>query len=155
MRFRFKVEFPLRPVLGDNHVAALVRRHRDVRQRQIGDLQHQALKLDLGRGVGSAESHRVLRERVAKLVEEIRGSLDYYSSQEEVEPINSVVVTGGGSLTPRLIEQLEEALHMDIRIAAPLADLDVSKSGLTQEQLSQIEPVAATAVGLATGDRSR
>ncbi|CAN5549689.1 PilM family type IVa pilus assembly protein TapM [soil metagenome] len=115
----------------------------------------EALKLDLGRGVGSAESQRVLRERVTKLVEEIRGSLDYYSSQEDSEPIAGVIVTGGGSLTPGLVTQLEDTLHMQVRTATPLADLDVSKSGLTDEQVSQIEPVIATAVGLATGSQSR
>ena len=112
----------------------------------------EALKFDLGRGVGSAESQRVLKARVAALVEEIRGSLDYYSSQEESEPIVSVIITGGGSLTPGLIEHLEATLRMDVQRAEPLAELDVTKSGLTEEQISQIEPVIATAIGLATGD---
>jgi type IV pilus assembly protein PilM len=114
----------------------------------------EALKLDLGRGVGSAESQRVLRSRVANLVEEIRGSLDYYSSQEDSEPIVSVILTGGGSLTPGLLEQLEATLRMEVERAAPLAELDVSRSGLTEEQIAQIEPVIATAIGLATGATS-
>ncbi|MFN2488482.1 MAG: type IV pilus assembly protein PilM [Actinomycetota bacterium] len=115
----------------------------------------EALKFDLGRGVGSAESQRVLRERVNNLVEEIRGSLDYYSSQEDSEPLASVIVTGGGSLTPGLVTQLEQTLRVPVQRATPLADLDVSKSGLTEEQVAQIEPVIATAVGLATGSTAR
>jgi type IV pilus assembly protein PilM len=115
----------------------------------------EALKLDLGRGVGSAESQRVLRARVDDLVEEIRGSLDYYSSQEEAEPIGSVILTGGGALTPGLVARLEETLRTQVTAAAPLADVDVSRSGLTEEQIARIEPVIATAIGLATGDGSR
>lgn len=115
----------------------------------------EALKLDLGRGVGSADSQRVLRDSVAAIVEEIRGSIDYYSSQEESEPLASVVVTGGGSMTPGLITQLEQSLRMQVRAATPLADIDVMRSGLTEEQVAQIEPVAATAIGLATGVMSR
>jgi type IV pilus assembly protein PilM len=111
----------------------------------------EALKLDLGRGVGSAESQRVLRERVNELVEEIRGSLDYYTSSDDGEPLSEVILTGGGSLTPGLQEELEKALRTRVRRAMPFEDLDVSKSGLTEEQLEQVEPVAATAVGLATG----
>jgi type IV pilus assembly protein PilM len=114
----------------------------------------EALKLDLGRGVGSAESQRVLRERVTHLVDEIRGSLDYYSSQEDSEPIVGVIVTGGGSLTPGLVGQLEQTLRMQVRVATPLADVDTSESGLTDEQVAQIEPVIATAVGLATGGQA-
>jgi type IV pilus assembly protein PilM len=110
----------------------------------------EALKLDLGRGVGSAGSQRVLRESVARIVDEIRGSLDYYSSQEESEPLSAVVLTGGGSLTPGLINQLEQTVRVQVGRATPLADIDVARSGLTQEQVEQIEPVSATAVGLAT-----
>jgi type IV pilus assembly protein PilM len=111
----------------------------------------EALKLDLGRGIGSAESQRVLRERVDELVEEIRGSLDFYASSDDGEPLAGVILTGGGSLTPGLFEKLEQALRTQVRRATLFDDLDVSKSGLTGEQLEQVEPVAATAVGLATG----
>ena len=115
----------------------------------------EALKLDLGRGVGSAESQRVLRERVRRLVDEIRGSVDYYLSQEDSEPLVGLVLTGGGSLTPGLVEQLEQSLRMPVRRGAPLSDFDVTKSGLTEEQITQIEPVIATAVGLATGGSAK
>lgn len=111
----------------------------------------EASKLDLGRGVGSAEGQRILQERVAALVDEIRGSLDYYLSQDDSEPLASVILTGGGSLTPGLGRLLEEMLRMQVRPGAPLADLNTSKSGLTEEQVAQIEPVAAAAVGLAMG----
>ncbi len=66
-----------------------------------------------------------------------------------------MILTGGGSLTPGLVAQLEQTLRMQVNQATPLADLDVSRSGLTDEQVSQIEPIIATAVGLATGDGAR
>ncbi|MGH2556310.1 MAG: type IV pilus assembly protein PilM [Actinomycetota bacterium] len=115
----------------------------------------EALKLDLGRGVGSLDAQRVLSERVGYLVNEIRGSIDYYASTEDSEPVSSVVLTGGGSLTPGLGEELERAMDMPIRRAAPLSDMSVKKSGLTQEQVGQIEPVAAAAIGLAIGAARR
>lgn len=115
----------------------------------------EATKLDLGRGVGSPDAQRILQARVTSLVEEIRGSLDYYVSQEGSEPIVSVVMTGGGSLTPGLVASVEQAIHLQVRRAAPLSQLNVSKSGLTEEQVMQVEPVAAAAVGLALGGGSR
>lgn len=115
----------------------------------------EALKFDLGRGVGSADSQRVMKNRVSDLVEEIRGSLDYYTSQEDSEPLTSIILTGGGSLTPGLVQQLEQTLRLQVRNATPLAEMNVSRSGLTEEQLAQIEPVIATAVGLATGSSGR
>lgn len=111
----------------------------------------EAVKLDLGGGVGPEAARRLLDRQVASLVEEIRGSLDYYLSQEDSEPVSSIVITGGGSLTAGLSERLEQTLKTQVHVAAPLSQINVSKSGLTSEQVAQVEPVAAAAVGLALG----
>ena len=111
----------------------------------------EAMKLDLGRGVGSPQAQQILQGRVAGLVEEIRGSLDYYASQEDSDPVSSIIMTGGGSLTPGLMSSVEQTARVQVRRATPLSQMNFSKSGLTQEQISQVEPVAAAAVGLAMG----
>ena len=115
----------------------------------------ESVKLDLGRGVGSPDAQRVLQTRVAALVEEIRGSLDYYISQDDSEPVGSLILTGGGSLTPGLAASLEQTVRTQVRRATTLAQMNFSKSGLTQDQITQVEPVAAAAVGLAMGGASR
>ena len=109
----------------------------------------EALKLDLVNGIGTEEMKRIIAGRVDNLVGEIRGSVDYYTSQENSEPISSVVVTGGGSLTPGLIERLGRALETDIGRGEALSEVNTDKSGLSVEQIAQVEPVAAAAVGLA------
>ena len=115
----------------------------------------EALKLDMGRMAGPIEARGIVANRVDTLVDEIRGSLDYYSSQEDSEPLTSLIVTGGGSLTPGLIPQLEETVGLQAEPGRPLAEVDVSKSGLTSEQIAQVEPVASAAVGLAIGASGR
>ena len=112
----------------------------------------EAMKLDLGRGGGAAEATRLLGRRVDALVDEIRGSIDYYSSQEEGDPVTSVIVTGGGSLTAGFVPKLEQTLRLQIQRATPLTSLSFSKSGLTEEQAAQVDAVAAAAIGLAMGD---
>lgn len=134
---------------GDEITSALVD------QMSLSTEEAEAVKLDLGRGVGTPEAHKILRDQVEALVQEIQGSLDYYLSQEDSEPIVSVIVTGGGSLTPGLVERLQETARVQVRRATPLAELDASKSGLTAEQIAQVEPVAAAAVGLALGTTAR
>ena len=111
----------------------------------------EAVKLDLGRDVGTDNARVLLTRQVATLVDEIRGSLDYYLSQEDSEPVSSIVLTGGGSLTSGLSERLEQTLKTQVQIATPLSQLNVSRSGLTEEQVQQVQPVAAAAVGLALG----
>lgn len=111
----------------------------------------EALKFDLAGGVGSEQARSALDRQVDRLVEEIRGSLDYHLSQEDSEPVSSVILTGGGSLTGGLATKLESALKVHVAAGEPVADLNAGKSGLTSEQLDQIQPVAAAAVGLALG----
>jgi type IV pilus assembly protein PilM len=115
----------------------------------------EAMKFDAASDVGGPEVLRILRTQVDALVEEIRGSLDYYLSQEDSEPIVSILVTGGGSLTPGLMKRMEEAFRTPIVQATPLAELNASKSGLTEEQVAQIQPVAAAAIGLALGGMAK
>lgn len=115
----------------------------------------EALKLDMGDMAGPPEARGVVANRVDSLVEEIRGSLDYYSSQEDSEPLTSLIVTGGGSLTPGLVSQLETTVGLQAEPGRSLSELDVSKSGLTSDQIAQVEPVAAAAVGLAMGASRR
>lgn len=115
----------------------------------------EAVKLDLGRGVGSENSRLLLSRQVTALVDEIRGSLDYYLSQEDSEPVSSIVITGGGSLTSGLTERLEQTLKTQVQVASPLSQMNVKRSGLTEEQVSQVEPVVAAAVGLALGGLSK
>ena len=111
----------------------------------------EALKMDLASGGGTPEARTVLERQVANLVDEIRGSLDYYLSQEDSEPVASVILTGGGSLTPGLREKLEQTLKTQVSIGSPIAQLGSNRSGLNDEQVAQVEPVSATAIGLAMG----
>lgn len=111
----------------------------------------EAVKLDLAAGAGSEQGRAVLERGVDRLVEEIRGSLDYYLSQEDSEPVSSIVLSGGASLTAGLSAKLERALKTRMSRAEPFAGLSVGKSGLTPQQIDQIQPVAAAAIGLALG----
>jgi type IV pilus assembly protein PilM len=111
----------------------------------------EAMKLDLSRGVGPEAGRNLLSRQVGNLVDEIRGSLDYYLSQEDSEPVSSIVLTGGGSLTAGLTQRLEQTLKTQVQVGAPLSQLNTSRSGLTPDQVAQVEPVAAAAVGLALG----
>jgi type IV pilus assembly protein PilM len=115
----------------------------------------EAVKLDLGRGVGSAEATRTVERRVGALVDEVRGSLDYYRSQEESVDLSSILVSGGGSLTPGFMNKMQESDRAEVRRAEPLAGMTTDRSGLSDEQVDQIEPFMAAAVGIALGTRRR
>jgi type IV pilus assembly protein PilM len=97
-----------------------------------------------------ARAGAIVAQQLGSLVEEIRGSLDFYLAQADAAPFDRVLVTGGGSRTIGLMPRLEQALGDAVQVAHPLANLDVSpRVGLTQDQLREAEPLLAVPVGLA------
>ena len=134
---------------GDDATEALVE------EMDVGFDEAEALKLDLHRGVGSPQAAEIVAMSVGRLVQEIQGSLDYYLTLDEAAPLRSILLTGGGSLTPGLGQALETSLGMNVYSAAPLQQVDSNRSGLKGDQVNQVEPVAAAAVGLAMGRAAR
>ena len=101
-----------------------------------------------------AQSHpanRAIESTGATFVEEVRGSLDYYLAQPGAVRIDRVVLSGGGSRLGGLVERLSLATRLPVEIARPLSVLKIGKTGLTDEQLSFVEPMVTVPVGLALG----
>ena len=78
--------------------------------------------------VGAARE--VLQDGVAKLVDELRLSLDYYGAQESARAIEEVVVCGPGSVIPGLPAQIQAQLGYALRVGNPpaLSSLDAASS---------------------------
>lgn len=95
---------------------------------------------------------RVIEQTGGQLVEEIRGSLDYYMSQVGAARIRRVVLSGGGSRLGGLVERLSASTRLPVEMARPLSQLEVGRTGLTDEQLAYVEPMVSVPVGLALGE---
>jgi type IV pilus assembly protein PilM len=94
---------------------------------------------------------RVVESTGAALVEEIRGSLDYYLAQPQSSPLHRIVVSGGGARLGGLMQRLALATRLPVVPASPLSSLKLGKTGLSSEQLSYVEPLVTVPVGLAMG----
>jgi len=94
---------------------------------------------------------RVLESAASALVEEIRGSLDYYLAQPAAVPLGRLRVSGGGARLTNFSDRLAAGCRLPVDRAGTFSRLQVGKTGLTPEQLSYVEPVAAVPVGLAMG----
>ncbi|HET7651877.1 MAG TPA: type IV pilus assembly protein PilM [Acidimicrobiales bacterium] len=100
-----------------------------------------------------ARAGRVVADRTTPLVEEIRGSLDFYLAQNDATPISRVLVTGGGSRTPQLLARLTEQLRLPVERAHPLERVAVGRTGIPETDLVDAEPLLATPIGLALAGR--
>ena len=108
----------------------------------------------LAANAGLAEAHpaqRAIEAAGSRLVDEIRGSLDYFVAQMGAPRLTRLIVAGGGSLLPGIVDRLSSATRLPVQPARPLSVLKIGKTGLTPEQLAYVEPMVTVPVGLAMG----
>lgn len=98
------------------------------------------------------QAMRVVNERLGPLVEEIRGSLDFYLAQADAAQLRRVLITGGGSRLPGLLDQLQSQLGSNIQPAHTLQTVRLGSIGLSETDLAQAEPLMAVPIGLALAD---
>jgi len=65
--------------------------------------------------------------------------------------LTRLIVAGGGSLLPGIVDRLSSATRLPVQPARPLSVLKIGKTGLTPEQLAYVEPMVTVPVGLAMG----
>ena len=106
---------------------------------------------------GQRDAHpaaRALDASIRAFVDEVRGSLDYYRASPGAVPIRRLLLSGGASKPGDLAARLATATRLPVDAADALGRLTIGKTGLSSEQLSQIESLAAVSVGLALGAAS-
>jgi type IV pilus assembly protein PilM len=103
-----------------------------------------------------ARAGQVVRDRVAPLVEEIRGSLDYYLAQSQSVIIDRLLVTGGGSRMAGLMERLQSQVGARVEPGRPLAGMRIGRQvGLDPADLADNEALLTVPIGLALAGEQR
>ena len=136
-------------LVGGDDVTEAIARELDVDMDAAEDLKRRANTASSDQSV--ARAGQVVADRMAPLVEEIRGSLDYYTAQAQSAPVGRVLVTGGGSRLTGLMERLQSQLGGRVEPARPLANLAIGNVKLSQEELADYEPLLTVPIGLALG----
>ena len=95
----------------------------------------------------------IVRAQSSRLIDELKGSIDYCAAQRDIPAIERVVLTGGASRWPGLAAATADELGIDIPTPSPLHGIGTS-SGVDAEELQLAEPRLAVAVGLALGGQS-
>ena len=106
------------------------------------------LALDLGDGAEDesrrAGARAVLRREFEALARELIASLQYYQGEPGSFPISEVLITGGTTRLPGLAEELERLMGVPVRVADPLAAVEVSNGLAERDDLASL----AVAIGL-------
>ena len=72
---------------------------------------------------------RVIDGAASTFVDEVRGSLDYYTASTGSARISRLVLTGGGSRLAGLAERLQSATRIPVVAGNPIERLAVGKTG--------------------------
>ena len=100
----------------------------------------------------ASEVEGIRRSRVANLVDEIRSSLDFYRAQTPGAEVSRVLVTGGGSKLPGLVELLDERVDAQVAHGHAFAKVAV-RLDMDEETKADAEPLLAVSLGLALPQR--
>lgn len=120
----------------------------------VPQVEAEGLKQDLGlHGAPGdlANAARAVETTASTFVDEVRGSLDYYRASNPMAPVERVVVSGGGSLLRGLADRIGSATRLPVKAGDPMASMQIGKTGLDENQLAVVQPLAAVPVGLALG----
>lgn len=106
--------------------------------------------------VGQVErAASVIEPVLDRFVAEIRGSLDFYSSQPGAPAISRVSLTGGGALMGGIAEELGSTLGTEVRQGIPFENVRLGNVDVSDEERAIAAPFIGIAVGLALAGKSK
>ncbi len=85
-----------------------------------------------------------MQREAQTLARELVASLQFYQTQPGSLPIAEILVTGGTSQLPGLVEELERLTRARVRAADPLAGVEAGKGVGDRDDLASL----AVAIGL-------
>jgi type IV pilus assembly protein PilM len=125
--------------------------------REIGLTAEEADELKLSLSLESGNDGDVVDTRIVRardavkkelvnLARELVASLQFYQSQPESLAISEILVTGGTTRMPGLAEELERLIRARVRIADPLAAVQVSSADIVKR-----DDLASLAIAIGLG----
>ena len=96
-----------------------------------------------------ARAGQIVATQLTPLLDDIRGSLDFYLAQAEEGSLRRILLTGGGARMPDLAARLSALLGVPVEPAHPLESVRLGRTGIPEEVLQGAEDVLAVPIGLA------
>jgi type IV pilus assembly protein PilM len=134
--------------LGGRSMTDAISRDLDIPFEQAEALKRQSTQVPAD---VAGRARAAMARPLADLVEQIRGSLDYYRAQPGAPRLLRVTLTGGASLTPGLAEQLRDLVGLPVEAATPREQLAVGDIGFPVDRVDELDPYLPTPSGLALG----
>ena len=121
-------------------------------QREYNLSFDQAEALKRGQAVdrySAAEARPVLDGVSGEMASEIQKTFDFFAATSAEGPVDEIVVSGGCSLTPNLLQILRERFGVPVELMDPFRRVQVRESDFDAEWLRGVAPMLAVTIGLA------
>ena len=132
---------------GGGTLQTAIGRELGLTEEESAELKHQ---VSLDGGATDSADQQIVRARatvqreVQTLARELVASLQFYQTQPGSLPISEILVTGGTSQLPGLVEELERLTRARVRTADPLAGVEAGRGVGDRDDLASL----AVAIGL-------
>lgn len=125
------------------------------RTMSVSGTEAESIKRQVGVGFAVAPELQLAAEAsstlVRNLIEAVRNTFSYYTSNGPGAGIDLVVLTGGGSLLPGLGQFLSSASRLPVTLGNPLETVQVARTAGSRESFAGHESLMALSMGLAYG----
>jgi len=124
----------------------------DAIQRELSLSFGQAEELKKGKAVGDYNIQQVipiLNSVSEDFAGELRKTLDFFTATSGADRVDEIVLAGGGSGVLNLDATLRDKFGIPVVIMDPFKNVDVDEKEFNPEQLAEMGPSMAIAVGLA------
>ncbi len=81
------------------------------------------------------------------IVAEIKRVVAFYQTRQTTEPLRRLVLTGGMSLLPGLVQYFTESINLEVQLGDVFTNVDLTD--LQRKEIGENNPIFATSVGLA------
>jgi len=113
------------------------------------ELTAKALKGEMTETIDQDMFKATIISATDELVSGIELAFSYFKSQNKVDAIDWIVLSGGGALLPYMPEYLQSKLNIPLELANPLRNVDYDPELFQYLQPEKIAPLLAVSVGLA------
>jgi type IV pilus assembly protein PilM len=117
--------------------------------RELGVTVDEAMEIKLGLALddddpSTARARTAVTNELTALARELVASLQFYQAQPDSLALSEILVTGGTTRMPGLVDELERLVRARVRVADPLGAARAGEDVLAREDI----PSLAVAIGL-------
>jgi type IV pilus assembly protein PilM len=131
--------------IGGAHLTQAIRKELGIKDAEAEKLKLNTDKLDFAQ---QEIVTKALQGTIEAIIAEMKRSIDFYQGKGQATKISKIVLTGRGAHLKLLRDIVGSHFNLPTEVGTPWAFI-TSQTSLTKEQLAQMAPAFAVAIGLA------